>query len=413
MNDFNIVRAVNKIKAIIFSENFSLCIVAFSFVMLIASVIIFVGFSGWQFSCIIDEEKIAQFGDFTGGFIGTLLAFAASLLYFIALKEQQKDVKTNQVSLERQIEEFSNQVEELQKAREISQHQYDAMAMQQFESQFYSYFDIYLKVKETIMQGKLDAFLQKLSDSLTKESLTNRTAVEAYMMGVTSYNHLFVTSRGDFAHYFRSLYRLVKMVTSSTITNMDAVRKMEYIKIIRSQLSDNELLLLYYNLHSDYADKSKALFYEYNILKHLSPVRKYEIANKYRFTDEVMSVVECFYDYISCTMTNFINGVCRDSEPQSIQMEYPVPNIIMKLEYDTDVQITLLVKASDTTTDAIVTMFKDILYHRLFLSNYKSTEDLRIEYISYSDITTREQLNIYTIAEEQIMPIITDKSYER
>ena len=106
MNDFNIVRAVNKIKAIIFSENFSLCIVAFSFVMLIASVIIFVGFSGWQFSCIIDEEKIAQFGDFTGGFIGTLLAFAASLLYFIALKEQQKDVKTDQVSLERQISQL-------------------------------------------------------------------------------------------------------------------------------------------------------------------------------------------------------------------------------------------------------------------------------------------------------------------
>ena len=63
----------------------------------------FVGFSGWQFSCIIDEEKIAQFGDFTGGFIGTLLAFAASLLYFIALKEQQKDVKTNQISLERNL----------------------------------------------------------------------------------------------------------------------------------------------------------------------------------------------------------------------------------------------------------------------------------------------------------------------
>ena len=106
MNDFNIVRAVNKIKAIIFSENFSLCIVAFSFVMLIASIVMFVGFSGWQFSCIIDEEKIAQFGDFTGGFIGTLLAFAASLLYFIALKEQQKDVKTDQVSLERQISQL-------------------------------------------------------------------------------------------------------------------------------------------------------------------------------------------------------------------------------------------------------------------------------------------------------------------
>ena len=84
----------------------------------------------------------------------------------------------------------------------------------------------------------------------------------------------------------------------------------------------------------------------------------------------------------------------------------------MKFAYDTDVQIMLLIKEADAITDAIVTMFKDILYHRLFLSNYKSTEDICIEYISYSDITTREQLNIYTISEEQIMPIITDKSYE-
>lgn len=191
----------------------------------------FVVFSDWKITSIIDEEKIAQFGDFTGGFIGTILAFAASLLYFVALKEQQKDVKTNQVSLEKQIEEFSNQVDELQKTREISQQQYNAMALQQFESQFYSNFNIYLKIKESIEGDVLDSFLEELSDKIKKDAIVNLTAIESYKLATSSYNSLFVTRRSDFAHYFRLLYRLVKMVSSSTIAYMDDVRKMEYIKI--------------------------------------------------------------------------------------------------------------------------------------------------------------------------------------
>lgn len=405
-------RAMNKIKTIIFSENFSLYIIAFSFIVLISSIFMFVCFSDWDFSWIVDEEKVAQFGDFTGGFIGTILAFAASLLYFIALKEQQKDVKTNQASLEKQIEEFSNQVDELQKTRLISQQQYNAMALQQFESQFYSNFNIYLKVKESIDGDKLDSFLVELSDKIKKENLVNLTAIESYKLAVSFYNSLFVSRRSDFAHYFRSLYRLVKMVSTSAITNIDDVRRMEYIKIIRSQLSEKELLLLYYNLHSSYAGKSKNLFYEYNMLKHLSPIRKYEIANKYDYQADIKSSVECFFDYISSTIISFINSVCRDSEPINRQLETPEGNIIVKFDYDTDVKIELKIRSADDTSKAIVKMFPDILYHQLFLSNYKSGEDNLICCVCYSDVATRAQIYDYTIPEDNILPIITDKTYE-
>ncbi len=405
-------QTMNKIKSFIFSENFSLYIVAFSFIVLIASIIMFVVFSDWKITSIIDEEKIAQFGDFTGGFIGTILAFAASLLYFVALKEQQKDVKTNQVSLEKQIEEFSNQVDELQKTREISQQQYNAMALQQFESQFYSNFNIYLKIKESIEGDVLDSFLEELSDKIKKDAIVNLTAIESYKLATSSYNSLFVTRRSDFAHYFRLLYRLVKMVSSSTIAYMDDVRKMEYIKIIRSQLSEKELLLLYYNLHSNYAGKSKNLFYEYNMLKHLSPIRKYEIANKYEYQAEIKSSVECFYDYISSTMVSFINSVCRDSEPINSQLEVLNGNIIVKFDYDTEVKITLLIRTSDDRSNAIVKMFPDILYHQLFFSNYKSEEDNLICCVCYSDVSTRAQLYEFTISDDKILPIITDKKYE-
>ena len=41
---------------------------------------------------ILDEAKVAQFGDFVGGVVGTLLAFVAAILYYVALKEQRKDI---------------------------------------------------------------------------------------------------------------------------------------------------------------------------------------------------------------------------------------------------------------------------------------------------------------------------------
>lgn len=95
---------MEKLKKIFFSETFCFVIVLISVIGLVIAALVFLFCSSWKISGTIDETIIGQFGDFVGGVIGTLLAFAASLLYFIALKEQQKDVKTNQDALNQQIE---------------------------------------------------------------------------------------------------------------------------------------------------------------------------------------------------------------------------------------------------------------------------------------------------------------------
>ena len=130
------------LKSILFNENFSIIIVALAFISLLLSALLFVIFGNWHFSRIMSEEKVGQFGDFVGGFIGTVLAFAASLLYLLALKEQRKDVRINQESLQKQTEEFQNQVSELQQSRRAFQKQLEMMEIQQFESYLYSYFNI-------------------------------------------------------------------------------------------------------------------------------------------------------------------------------------------------------------------------------------------------------------------------------
>lgn len=309
---------MEKLKKIFFSETFCFIIVLTSIIGLVLAAIVFLFCSSWKFSGTIDEAVIGQFGDFVGGVIGTLLAFAASLLYFIALKEQQKDVKTNQDALNQQIEEFSKQVEELEKSREVNQRQLDTMALQQYESTFYSYFNIYTQVKDKISnKGKehpLQSVIGKLKGAIKQERLENMSSIEAHTYAIDEYCKLFVSNRSDISHYFRTLYRLLTIADSCPLNDDNGNAKMKYIKIIRSQLSDDELLLIYYNCHSTYAGKSRRLISEYNLLKHLSPIHKFEILNRFQIEYDVVIRIENFYDMVSPHIVRFINFVCDNFE---------------------------------------------------------------------------------------------------
>ena len=113
-----------------FSEKTAKILSIIGVVFLIVSAIIFVLFGNWEFSAILDEAKIGQFGDFVGGVIGSLFAFVGVILYYVALKAQHEDVRTNKNALElqmkalnQQIEEFKAQTEELQETRKVYEEQ--------------------------------------------------------------------------------------------------------------------------------------------------------------------------------------------------------------------------------------------------------------------------------------------------
>jgi hypothetical protein len=73
--------------------------------------------------------------------------------------------------------------------------------------------------------------------------------------------------QNSFGHYFRNLYRIIKFVDQSNFTKDE---KYSYNSIIRAQLSDYELLLLYYNcLTENGFEKFKPLIERYTIFKNL------------------------------------------------------------------------------------------------------------------------------------------------
>lgn len=72
-------------------------------------------------------------------------------------------------------------------------------------------------------------------------------------------------------HYFRHLYQSVKYIAKQEDRIVDGLLKYGYLKMLRSQLSDYEQLLLYYNSLSDLGVKwlEKGYFKDYAFIKNI------------------------------------------------------------------------------------------------------------------------------------------------
>lgn len=73
-------------------------------------------------------------------------------------------------------------------------------------------------------------------------------------------------------HYFRHLYLIVKSVANSDLIN-DYDNKMNYLRVLRAQLSNHEQILLFYNWLSDYGhdweNENHSFFTEYKMIHNL------------------------------------------------------------------------------------------------------------------------------------------------
>lgn len=104
--------------------------------------------------------------------------------------------------------------------------------------------------------------------------------------GYVAYSYIGATTRFD--HYFRHLYHIYKYVDSSDL--IDDIERYEYACIIRSQLSDYELVMLFYNcLTSNGRAKFKPLIEKYAIFNNLREELLANAEDKKEYTNDAYS----------------------------------------------------------------------------------------------------------------------------
>lgn len=283
------------------SENFSVILLIIGFLFIIVNPILFFWNEPLYDDVTINSEKFGQFGDFFGGVAGSIWSLAGIILFYIALREQREDFKTNNKvlqaqtdALEMQIKEFELQRDELKETREVFQTQNKTIKTQQFESTFFSLVNLHHQIvngiSHSVQRNKYTGSRHKLSDSEKQEKIqveyNGREVFELYqkyfmdiysykkvnesytdnnLLLKDSYEEFFSRFHSHLGHYFRNLYHLFKFVHNADVEN-----KKQYTSLIRAQLSNPELFLLYYNGMSPYGNKFLPLMKEYDILKNLN-----------------------------------------------------------------------------------------------------------------------------------------------
>ena len=120
--------------------------------------------------------------------------------------------------------------------------------------------------EERILKGKeaMHYCLEIMRKSFGDENVNNGRKV------AVGYFTNYLASHVDFVPiYYRVLYRIFDLIEFSGISESDKVR---YAKIVRSQFTDTELVLMRYNAMTQVGKNMVSYINEFNLLKHLPPL---------------------------------------------------------------------------------------------------------------------------------------------
>ena len=190
--------------------------------------------------------------------------------------------------LKLQREELQQTREELKGQREEFEEQNKTLKRQRFENTFFNMLSLQQEITNNLLlQCKIfkedierdvtykgrEAFKGIYEDAVFEYegiiSITN-TGLKHILKNnwLDGYTKIPATNRFD--HYFRHLYRIFKYVDTTDLISDE--ERYEYACIVRSQLSDYELIILFFNGLSDNGkEKFKPLIEKYAILKNMRP----------------------------------------------------------------------------------------------------------------------------------------------
>lgn len=229
------------------------------------------------------DTNFGNLGQYIEGFVGSLWNMASIMLFYAALKYQKDELSQQGDHLAQQLNEFHEQTEQ-QKRQNVT------LEEQKVETTFFQMLRFHneiipaieMEVNKYGLPSKDDPeqnikiagrkcfveyfknykiyFNSYLEDYMSEEITEEVT----YELINRSYDSFFEEYQSDLGHYFRNLLNLIRFVDTHDVPN-----KKFYIDLVRSQLSNYELLLLFFHCLSHNGNEFKPLIEKYAILASL------------------------------------------------------------------------------------------------------------------------------------------------
>ncbi|WP_187322237.1 putative phage abortive infection protein [Serratia marcescens] len=129
--------------------------------------------------------------------------------------------------------------------------------------------------------------LAVLMEPESRMVLTQDELLELYSIQFM-YDPFWKRYRSDLGHYFRFLFNLIKYVDNADINDEEKYR---YVKIVRAQLTDYEIVIIFYNALSTMSfEKFKPLIEKYTLLNNLPEDLLFDVSHKKYFNESAFNV---------------------------------------------------------------------------------------------------------------------------
>lgn len=213
----------------------------------------------------IGKSSFGEWGDFFGGVLNPILTFLTFMGLLITIVIQQTELKESRKEFKRSADALDDQSKSLKK--------------QNFESTFFQMLslhndivnsvDLVEKESGNITKGRdcFRVFYTRLARLYRETKNKGKGKYPPESIARLSYTLFWKDHQTELGHYFRYLYNLIKFVDESEFSEGP------YIKLIRAQLSDQELFLLFYNSVSDHGQKFRNYIEKYELFDNMPIIR--------------------------------------------------------------------------------------------------------------------------------------------
>ena len=203
-------------------------------------------------------KDLGTFGDFIGGTLNPVLTFLTFMGLLITIVLQQTELRESRVELSRSATALESQL--------------DATDRQNFETTFFqmltlhntivSSIDLVYTRSESKQHGRdcFEKFYENFKDAYL---FVGGDDEQEHLQ--QAYDRFWKDRQQDLAHYYRYLYNVLRFVHDyEGIKN-----KAAYVKLLRAQLSDYELVLLFYTALNRHGINYWLYIHEYQLLDNL------------------------------------------------------------------------------------------------------------------------------------------------
>lgn len=357
----------------------------------------------------IDTSKWGTFGDFIGGVLGTACAYISLRLLVKNLKEQEKSNDYLRESNNR-----SSEVSELQLVHE------DISTL--LES-YNRVINTYKKSDDSIDQKAIRDIATDLLNSYKED---NNDPIKSRIEEARKlFDKKYIIHRDSMSVHFRLLYQIFQIIWLSDIKGE---KKAMLSKMLRSQFTEHELLLLRYNCLTSNGKKMRFYVNQFNLLKHLPIthllefkkwVKDLDDVQRNRLDSECISIRKCIKNLLlkdenkeekqQLNYSNRYNGaITISADKKTCHFE-----LVRNTQESSSVDITSIDNVLDKWNDEemknfFVDFFKYIFDYSNF-SQFNKMNDLEVKH----DVKTEqngEKHTIWTMVKKDRSPLVISMS---